>query len=380
MRKKWLIFLTISVGALLCACSSERSVENQAYVLVLGVDVDAENMIELTIQIPKIGASTGESGDSGSKDSSYLIVSAKGKNYNSALEALKWSATRELNLSQIKMIVVSEELSKTAMFQPVVTTLAETYHLYTASRFVICQGSAKDFINGHETVLGTRLSDELDAMFDHYSQLGYIPDSKFADIYYGIHSIYSDPLVTWGFSSSKSETKDTPASALLTSDQSMKSLTKTPSSRHYLGAVVIKNGQYAERLDANHTLFTNLLAGNLKSFDYECNGQTFQLTPLERPRTKVDIVQDKAVIEIKLRLSAVAEDSSLEKNEVGPVIEEDISKTIQYCQQKGIEPFGFANKAAVNYLTVQDWLEVDWHTCFSKADVTIEVHVMRADT
>ena len=366
---------------LLNGCSSNPSIENQAYVLVMGVDTMPGDRIGLTILIPKIGASGGASQeDSGNKDASYVIVSAEGDSYQSALEGLKWSATRELNLSQIKMIVFSEEISKKNAFKDVITTIAETYHLYTASRMVICQGSANEFINGHETVLGTRLFNELDAMFDHYSELGYIPVSNFADVYYAMQSIYSDPMTIWGFPSEQGETGATQASAMIGSDSEMKALTKTPSSRHYLGAVVLKNGKYSDKLNAHQTLIANLLSGNLDSFNYEANGQTFQLTPLERPSVRISFSGDKTDIIIKMRLSAIAQNSTFESNTVAPVIERDILETIRYCQNRSLEPFGFANKAALKVATIDEWFEMDWHNKYQNADISVNVHVMRSDS
>lgn len=379
MRK--LIIILLFSSLMLAGCSDMANLEDQAYVLVLGADISDGGMIELSIQIPKLGSSgESQSGGNSGKDSSYLIISAKGKSYQDALEALKWSATRELNLSQIKMIVVSEALSKSSAFSPVVTAIAETYHLYTASRFVICEGSASEFISGHETVLGAQLSDELDAMFDHYTELGCIPSANFADVYYAMRSIYSDPMVIWGFPSPESKTDDKPAAAMLGSDAEMKSMTKTPSSRHYLGSVVIKDGMFAEKLNAHHTLFANLIAGNISTFSYDLNGQTYQLAALERPRTKVTIYEGRAKISIKLRLSAIAQNSSLERNDVAPAIKQDIIDTIAHCQNIGIEPFGFAGKAASNFLTIDRWRAFDWHKCFSNADKEVSVQVMRADS
>lgn len=378
MRLKLLFLLLLCSCFILSGCSGKLSPENQAYVLILGVDIKDNGMTELTIQIPKTGSS-GSSSDSEKKDTSYLTISASGSNYQDALESLKWSATRELNLSQIKMIVISEKVSRSASFSPIVSTIAETYHLYTAARFVICQGSAREFINGHETILGIRLTDELDAMFDHYSELGYIPRGNFTDIYFGMNTFYSDSMCIWGFSSSEEDTSAKPASAMLGSDKFLKEQTQTPSSRHYLGSVIIKNGVFAEKLDASHTLIVNLINGNLEAFNYECNGQVYQLTPLEKPRTHVTFHDNTAHISIKIRLSAIAQNSSLERNEVAPIIENDIMNTIRYCQSKEIEPFGFAEKAACNFLTIDEWLEVDWHSLFSNANATVEVNVMRAD-
>lgn len=378
MRRKVYIILMMLAAFMLNGCTDNRSLENQAYVLVLGVDQTEDQGIRLTIQIPKLGMENSSSeGENQKKDSDYLIISAEGTSYESALERLKWLATRELNLSQIKMIVLSEALSRQEDFLSIVSTLAETYHLYTASRLVICDGEASDFINGHEAMFGGTLSNELDAVFDHYATLGCIPDGKFADVYYGLHSIYSDPMAIYGFASS--ESADAPALAMLGNRDSLKANTQSPNHRHYLGAVVLKNGQYAHELSAHDTLIANLLLGNLKSFNYDLNGQSYQLTPLEKPRTAVKIEHSKAQIQIKIRLSAVAQDSSLEKNDVAPVIEGDIFNTIQSCQHIGIEPFGFANKAALHFKTIEEWCAFDWHECFATAEVSVKVHVMRAD-
>lgn len=386
---KWkLISLLLALCMLLGGCSESREVENQAYALVLGVDRDpADGMIELTIQIPKIGSPSGsgsvaESG--GSKSGSpYLVVSAKGSNYFQALESLEWSVTRELNLSQMKLLIVSEEFARDPEFASTISQVADTYHLYTAAHFVVCDGSAKQFISGQETIIGTRLSTEIVAMFEHYVIHGYIPNITFADTYYALNSFYSDPMAIWGFSSAQSTSTETgikEAATLIDPEGEPGNLVDSPSSRHYLGAMVFRNGVMAEKLDGKHMLFTNLILGDLSTFNYDYEDETYQMTLLGKPKYRVDIDGDQVSIRVSVQLSSIAQSNSDEELNFETSIEQDILETIQYCQDRGIEPFGFAEKAARKFLTIQDWLAFDWHARFSSAAIDVDVHTIHADS
>ena len=51
--------------------------------------------------------------------------------------------------------------------------------------------------------------------------------------------------------------------------------------------------------------------------------------------------------------------------------EADIAALVRRCQQLRIEPFGFAERVATRFLTVDDWLAWNWRERFSSADVDV---------
>ena len=100
MRILNIILLLAIVGLSLCGCGISGEVENQAYVLSMGIDRNENGEFELTARIPQIGKGS-ETSEDEDGDSDYLLFSATGDTYAQALAGLQRSTRREMNLSHI---------------------------------------------------------------------------------------------------------------------------------------------------------------------------------------------------------------------------------------------------------------------------------------
>lgn len=373
MRRVGLILLLVVF--VLTGCSLPTGeVENQAYALVLGIDRTVGG-IELTIRIPRIGHSGDSNSDSEASGRPYLVLAAAGESYAQALEHLHWASARELNLSHVKLIVVSEALAYDEAFRELISRVAETRHLYTTAGFVVCEGSARAFIEGQETILGAHLSSELTAQFRHYAAHGYIPRATFAELYYATRACYSDPTGIWGFM----DAGERPAAATITGDaDKLNADTLTASDRQYLGTALFRDGRMVGRLSARETLYLDLLTGRVESFTFDVNGSACALSTLTGPRRSVRFDGDRVTLEA--RLSLTAEDSAnralLDRVEEALALE--LEALVRRCQTLGVEPFGFAERAAMRFPTYARWLAFDWRERFSQANVDISVEIYSA--
>ena len=344
-----------------------------SYALVMGVEPSEGGGIALTIRIPRIGRAGGDTQKSGGE--SYLVLSAEGDSYAQALEHLQWTAARELNLSHLKLLIASEALAASEKFPKLIREIAETRHLYTTAGFIVCEGSARDFIEGQETILGTRLSSEISAMFRHYAAHGTIPRSTFAELYYATLSGLSDPTGIRGFLDDADQPPDTAQAAAIVGDD-MRQGASTASSRQYLGTAVFRNGRLSRKLNAEDTLYLNLLTARLDSFTYAFNGRDYTLSCVKRPNRSVSIHPQGAKVSATLYLSC--EDAAAPEALMG--LEQDMARSltdiIQRCQRMDLEPFGFAERAAAHFLTLGQWQEYDWRGQYVDAEVEVRVHIV----
>lgn len=356
MRRAGLMLLIVM--ALLTGCAAVGSVEDQAYALVLGVEDAPGGGIRLTIRIPRIGSS-GPDAQAG-KGEPYLVLSAAGDSYGQALEQLQWAAARELNLSHLKLIVVSEALAASEAFPALIRQIAETRHLYTTAGFIVCPGGAKDFIEGQQTIQGTRLSSEISAMFRHHARHGYIPWATFADLYYATLSGLSDPTGILGFAAGEEGLPEA----------------QTASERQYLGAAVFRDGRLAAQLDARDTLWLNLLTTRLDSFTYTFAGKDYALSCAKKPRRTVAFDGDGVRLGATLWLSSEDSATDDELEAVARDLSAALTDMIRRCQAMGLEPFGFAERAAAHFLTIGEWRAFDWRGRFPSAQVEVKVNIL----
>ena len=179
MRRGALIALLTAAAVLLGGCSEIDQAENLAFVVLMGVDQTEDGGIELSVQVPKISGNRGNGEDSGS--SGDLVFTASGGDFAEAITALKWIVPRRLDLSQIELIVVSEALASSGRWLEVMNDMMQTSRLYTAARLAVCDGDVQAFIRAEKPLIGTRIADELTAMFEAYTTDGFVPNTSFAE-------------------------------------------------------------------------------------------------------------------------------------------------------------------------------------------------------
>ena len=377
MRPVCLVALLLCLCLALSACGAGE-VENQAYALVLGIDAAEAGGIGLTIRLPRIGQKPSGNGASGGEADPYMAVSASGDSYAQALEHLQWAVARELNLSQLKLVVVSEALAASEAFRDLISQVAETRHLYTTAGFVVCEGDARQFVEAEKTLLGTRLSSEINAMFRHYAEHGFIPKATLAELYYATRSGCADPTGIWGYQDS-GEGEAEPTAALISADsEAIVEGSDTGATQHYLGSAVFHNGRLICRLNAEETLYMNLLSGRVGSFDYSFGGKAWPLSSLRRPRHRVRIGQDGPEIEATVYCASEEHIPQALIEAMEADFSGALSSVVRRCQALGVEPFGFSRTAMWHFATAEEWRAYDWCSRFSSAAVSTRVSIVNA--
>lgn len=367
--RKFALVIVLALAALLSGCEKYREVENLAYVIMLGVDLADDNQIQISALIPKItGDSGSESGEA--SDSKHQVYAAAGANFDAALNRLRWVVPRQVDLSQVKVIMLSERLARSGLFMPVAYAMMETYHLYTAARLAICEGEARTFIESENETLGTRIAADLDAMFEDYTSQALIPDGQFADVFYMSASIYSDPIAIYSPSS------ETAAASVIIPQSADQPDDAQPQKNRFLGACVFRNGTMRGVLTAEDTLYCRLLRGKSQSFQMDFNSETLYLTMSTAPIIRVDSKSEPARISIDMRLSQQTKRARANANQIAQTLRERILATIDRCKRMGVEPFQFADIAAGGFATIGEWLDYDWHSHFADSEIDLRIQII----
>lgn len=362
MRWVKLIALISALGLLLCGCQDTGEVENQAYVLVLALDTAEDGALELTVRVPGIGKSDakGKEGDAGG--SPYLSFSVSAPYWSRALDELQWATPRRVNLSHIEMIVVSQALASQPSFPDLMNAIADTPHLYSNARFVICAGSARDFLEAGETVIGTRLSSEIHTMLTQYARQGFIPDVCLADACYCANGIYGDPIAIWG------GLEETP------SDDEADAVLKSPMRQRFSGTALFRGGRFVRGLSRRDTRLLHLIRGQCKTFPCAWQGGVVELS-VQSAALEARFAGDDVALLLRLRLRAPEGFSESEALSQEAAIRTDITRLVGDCQRLGIDPFGFAESAAAHFATVPQWTAFDWKSRYIRAPLTVDLTI-----
>ncbi len=366
MRKALMGLLTAALCLSMGGCAVQDEIENQAYVLVLGIDRADDGALRLTARVPRIGKNRKTDVEGGSEQSAYLTFSASGEDWARALQGLQMATPRSANLSHIEMLVVSSKLAGETGFPEVARRIAETPHLYTNARFAVCEGSAEAFVAAGDVVIGSRLSADIKAMLRHFADEGTIPDSSFADMVYASNSFYSDPMAIWCRLEDGGD-----ASGGETSPGDGKSLMK----QRFAGTALFRQGVFVRALGSEQTRMLNCARGKRGSFPLFIDGGSLELTPTVKPHRRVSIEGGTVRLVLELEFSTLdgAEVSVLKRAE--QALQGDLEDVIRTCQRLQTDPFGFAEIAAGQFTTAQDWLQFEWRRRFAEAEPEVVVHI-----
>ena len=382
--KKIRILPLLAALLLLGGCSHHAQVENQAFLLVMGLDRAEDGGIEMCAQIPRIAGNSqsadGEQGSGGSAN--YAMMSATGASYEEALERLDWISPRDLNPAQLKLVVISRDLAESADCPTLINHISQTERLFTATRVVICEGCAKDFVSAIQPTVGTRLSTDISAMFDHYIGRGFIPRSRLADMYYLMNSIYSDPMTSYAVLDPSAEVEQNeakPASALAGDISSLSRQFDSDIPTRYLGAAVFSGGRMRGVLDGEQTICANLLLNELDSFYYNEAEASVEMIPEGRFKLTVDVDSEPVRLRVKGKLSLSGEELPVNEESLIEHLRADIEDTIRAAQRMGVEPFGFAEAAARHFITIEDWVNYNWKWRYSFAEVDVDISLCSSD-
>lgn len=372
MRRIPLIALLLSISVVVSGCAFRPEVENQAYVLVLGITELEDGHLELTAKIPRIGES-GKGEKEGEASSPYQTFSARGSTWSDALENLQWVTPRELNLSHLKLMVVSEVLASDGQFPRLIREISETPHLYTTAHFVVCDSDVAAFVESQQPVIGTRLSSDIDAAMRHYAAHGYIPESLFAELYYATGSYYSDPVAARCFTDSDENAE--PAALIVSPDAFAASAPEEVSPR-FGGCAVFHRGVLALSLGVRETQLLSLVLGSSDTLDLNRDGVPCALRLEGKPKLEVDQQDDPVTVRLEMRFSCLNSLESAESQAVSEQLAREYEALIHSCQAAGVEPFGFASVASRRFLTDADWISFDWPARFNQARAEVRIAIL----
>ena len=364
---------------LLCAflggCTQARQVESVAFAVILGADLAEDASIELTVQIPKAG---GDPQGGGSSD--YLIASAQGATFTDALMALEITVPRDLTLTQVKLLVVSDALARHETFLNFAESLARLDQSCASAYFAVCRGDAGDFVREQKPVIGMRVSLGLLAMFDHHKTRGYITGANFADFYYQGVSVFSDPVAILCATAQEAPGTSSGQGALdgLTPETVPAS---SENENEYVGAALFRDGAMVGALDGLETSLLNAVSGAPVFFNYSLEGMPVSLQSHGLSGLAIEEGEGGRLrVAFDLRFNVIADLKAPPAQALRETLRADLLDLLAKCQALGVEPFGFAEHAALRFASLADWQAYGWRDRFREAEFDVDVQITLTDT
>ena len=363
--------ILLAAALLLTGCSAVTQIEGQAFAVSLAVDEAEDGGVVLSVRFPSYGAQEGEAEGGG-----YLLTSAAGRDFASALYALNAAIPRALNLTQVKSLIVSEKLASSAAFPALLRDL-KLSRLDGEASLIVSRGEANALLEAQQPLIGLRLSDTLVTEMERYRRLGCIPRSTLAEVFYDAESVYSDPVAILA----AVVPKESGASGGQDVEKALAGdfMYDGENKDAYFGAALFRGGVMVGALTGGETQLLQLARAGSGQMPMALDGAWLAVTRQGLPRVDVDMSGD--ALRIAVSLTAGIEDlrGDADLEAVRQELTAGLEALTRRCQALGVEPFGYARWAAAQFLTLPQWTAFDWRARFPEAEVTYHLTVKKTN-
>lgn len=199
------IFIFILVVLFVMAFSSSYlslSIDNLAYVLVIGIDKGKDNNLEVSFQF----STASKASDTGSTEKAPTIMdTVEAPSLSTAINLMDSYIGRELNLSHCKVIIFSEELAEEGISEEIYTLINDT-QVRPSANIVVSKCNAKLYMEQTSPELENLISKYYEIFTNSSKYTGFKPNATIGDFFNAVICKTCEPFaILGGLSTEKPE-------------------------------------------------------------------------------------------------------------------------------------------------------------------------------
>ena len=387
------IYLITSILFILTGCFDATGIEELAYVVAIGLDIDESNELELSVQIATSdNKSSSDSSGSTSQSNSSNVTTIKCNTIDSGLALINNHISKKINLSHCQVIIISESLAKKSISE-YIDSLLNNSELRNDCSIIISKCSAKDYLNSVDPALEDLTARYYESTINSAKHTGYTIDMTLFEFYSKMKDSCSEAYAIFGTAITKDqinnpvkENADYLAGSNPITDKDV---------IDNIGIAVFKNDKLVGELSGLdsicHILINNELKSCILSIPVSDFGTKFidlKLTSEKKTKSQVHFENNIPHISVDIYLvaqgltmnNALDYDSNEQLNHIESEASNYISSKILNYLYKTSKEYnsdicGFGKFALKNYLTIDDWNASNWLNNYSKAYFDVHVHI-----
>ena len=394
MKKTALSALLLFALFLLGGCGGQE-IESGLFVLSLAVDPAPDGNLTVTVKAlsgtketdaagnaagsPEGAAAAqgGESPDAGleAPEPGYIVLSATAKSCLRALSLLSATTPRTVNLSQLREVVLSRTLAESGAALSILREIHAMYRANGEAVVVITPDDAGDFIRRQRAILGVRLSQYLEVLFDHFAQMDTIPPrARLAEVISDMESASADALAVYAAGNTFHDTLSLPGAA--DTDRLPGHLPRTaPAENEYLGSAMFSGGKMTGVLTGEETGLLCLMTGSAKRRIAFIGDAQYKTNLPTRVRRRIDKETGALCVDIRMNLTRIAGGEDANQNEIAAYIEQRCVSVLRKLQSAGCDAAGFGRIAVRSAIDEEAFKRMDWQTRYETAPVRTSARV-----
>ncbi|QXE01745.1 Ger(x)C family spore germination protein [Terribacillus sp. DMT04] len=379
MKRNILILLLLLMPLLLGGCFDQKELEEQAFVVSIGVDkTDRSGIYRFSFQIanPEVGSSaSGSTTDEPPQE----VISVLGTDFLTATNAANATVAKQIALEQARVVIVSEELARSKDFLYLMQSAPSTVDLKLNAQLVVSKENAETFIQENKPQLESRPHKFYQYMLDRAKETGVIPDAplvRYFLITEGDADLFIAPLAT-------TERDKDPKFGEEDHYKAGEIPIKGKNHTQFMGSAVFKEGQMIDTLTGEETRFCLMFDSTLSQKDIIASYNdpikpSYQIAgrlEINKVKTKVDYKKDKqstidVFVNYSLNVYAIPSTVNYTTNDKNrQILEQSINKQLGQRADRFIrrtqdkykgEPFYWSLHIRPKFLTIKQYEEADW--------------------
>lgn len=391
LKNKLFVIVTILFLLLFIANNhySLQNIDHLAYVVAMGIDINDNGNLELSIQIAKPDEISASS--SSSQSSSSVINSVECSSIQEGISLLDSHISRTVNLSHCKVIVLAEKLV-IKDFSFILNDLVNNFQVSRQATIIISKCNASTFLEMTNPVLETYTARYYNIIQSESVSTSFTQITSLMDFYSSSQSSFQEPVAVL----SGINTKETQSLQDNFIEQDYPySVGKTPitskNNVENMGLAVFKKGKLVGELDALEAICHQIVTGNLEYclVQVENPNDSSQLIDLriqldQNPKINIELINGSPYITINIQLNAqiLSSNTNWEKmnqTDVEHASNAYLKKIInQYLYQISkhyqSDIVGFGKYALQFFLTEEDWRDYHWLENFHNSFFDVKVN------
>jgi len=394
MKKLLLILLLITFTFFSYGCQDRSELEEQAYVVVIGMDYYDENSILVTYQIANPQGGGGNAAGKTAEEPAADNVTVKAPDIVVARDTVGAFVTRTITFSHVNTLLVGEELAKSDMFFRQLESAIRDKQMRRSTFFVVTKEPAYKFIDNNKPTLETRPHKFYELMsrrWDDTALVGISTIHRFVKRVEGDEGIY---LSIYGASKKDEVKEDAHEDEYLAGE--IYRFSGDPA--EMIGSGVFKEGKMIGTLTGEETRMVMFLRPS-ETIDSVLNTYpdpldddyriTLKFIKQNKTKINIDVSKDIPIIDVTVPIDIEivsihsmkdyvtdAENRKILENHIEEKAKEKMEKLIQKVQKdfKG-DPFQWHNVAKKKFKTNKEYREYDWMKSFPSASVSVKVEI-----
>jgi spore germination protein KC len=391
MRMAKIVWVCIFPIFLLTGCWDKFELEEQAYVVALGLDKASDNLISVTFQIanPQVGSTNkGEAPNEPPSDFISFVV----PDIISAKELANSVISRRVNFGHLRTLIVGEKLASSGEFQHIIGTSLRDPEMRREINIMVSPEDASEFIQNNKPKMETRPHKYYAFMTQRWRDTGEVPYSTLNRYYSRVEgelflAIYATTQKN-GQRSSQNEDNYLAGQAPQKGGDPVQ----------MIGSAVFKNGRMIGKLTGEETRYALMLRRRalahtiVASYVDPLNSKyriSVRLVRRGNTQIKVDVKQNPPVVNVNIPLicqvlsipSLIDYPRDTHKQKVLKASLEEIMQSIamqlvQKTQREyQAEPFLWYNAARIKFWTLREFEAYHWEDRYRRAKVNVDFDI-----